>query len=207
MHVRELLSNGQVQVFIWARQSLQRSLRGHFYNLIRLPFSLRLQLHNDWQNEGWLEIVICFFLKKVFWPLCLGCSRSFFNFFFFLTFTSGCVIWVDIVCIFWSHTKRHMTFGLFTTSLRTFCRWFEMWCLDFWGLISHPPSTTNLMSVTTKPTNSQIDNGRALTTYMADVCSFFTVTHKNIQNKQPLNKHKSSNKRSPLCSYDNKFCG
>lgn len=106
MHVRELLSNGQVQVFIWARQSLQRSLRGHFYNLIRLPFSLRLQLHNDWQNEGWLEIVICFFLKKVFWPLCLGCSRSFFNCFFFLTFTSGCVIWVDIVCIFWSHTKR-----------------------------------------------------------------------------------------------------
>lgn len=100
--------------------------------------------------------------------------------------------------------KDHMTFGLFTTSLRTFCRWFEMWCLDFWGLISHPPSTTNLMSVTTKPTNSQIDNGRALTTYMADVCSFFTVTHKNIQNKQPLNKHKSSNKRSPLCSYDNK---
>lgn len=63
------------------------------------------------------------------------------------------------------------------------------------------------MSMTTKPTNSQIDNGRALTTYMADVCSFFTVTHKNIQNKQPLNKHKSSNKRSPLCPYDNKFCG
>lgn len=99
-------------------------------------FTMTGKMTADWR------FVRCFFLKKLFYPLCLGCSHSFF------TFPNGCVILVDMVL----DKQVTLTYGLLSTSLSKFCRWFVVWCLDFWGFISHPPNTTNVMSTTAKTT-------------------------------------------------------